>query len=215
MKRLRYSGSPASHQSCCVCSLHHTLTVTLCDSRYNVISPVPGVSGWWWRLLGSALLAGDSHDRKRKKKCLSVMISGIFHTDWRSLSLCPDAHASLTEKLGPYVQPWNFSVWVRLSLGAIISARWHAVKWFQHLLFLAHNKHCIAFSTIWLVLQYCHKFTTSEWRGYVGRHFYCKGVTSGEAPVFHTCRLYRPLLSLQVMGKNKTNNVCHACVSEC
>lgn len=33
------------------------------------------------------------------------MISGIFHTAWRSLSLCPVAHASLTEKLGPYVQP--------------------------------------------------------------------------------------------------------------
>lgn len=27
----------------CVCFLQHTLTVTLCDSRYNVISPVPGV----------------------------------------------------------------------------------------------------------------------------------------------------------------------------
>lgn len=34
-----------------------------------------------------------------------MMISGTFHMAWRSLSLCPDAHALLTQKLGLYVQP--------------------------------------------------------------------------------------------------------------
>lgn len=46
------------------------------------------------------------------------MISGIFHTAWRSLSLCPIvAQASLKEKLGPDVQveiSWSgfASVWI-------------------------------------------------------------------------------------------------------
>lgn len=93
------SGSPASHQSCDVLYLHHTLTGTLCDSWYNVISPVPGVWGRWWRLLGPALLASDSRDRR--KKCLGMTISGIFHMARRSLGPHHVAHASLTEKLGP------------------------------------------------------------------------------------------------------------------
>lgn len=85
------SGYPASNQSGCALSLHHTLTMTLCDRRYNVISPVPRVWGWWWRLLGSSLLASDSLDRrgekKKERKQLSLMVYGVFHTTWRSLSL--------------------------------------------------------------------------------------------------------------------------------
>lgn len=82
---------------------------------------------------------------------------------------------------------------------------------FSFFFFLTQNKYCIVFRTLWVVLQYCHEFTATEWRGYVGRHFQWKCVTSGEAVVCHTCRLHRPLLSLQLMGKNKANHFCHVC----
>lgn len=47
-----------------------------------------------------------------------MMIRGIFHTAWRSLSLRPVAQAALKEKLGPGVQPeiawYGFvSVWIQ------------------------------------------------------------------------------------------------------
>lgn len=58
-----------------------------------MISPVPGVWGRPRRLLGSALLAGDSRDRKGRgggeKRCLSVTIGDVFHTIRKYLHLPP------------------------------------------------------------------------------------------------------------------------------
>lgn len=84
------------HTRADVCRLQHTLTVSLCDSWYNVISSVPRVSdddGDFWVML--CLLATAMTGKKIK--LLSMMISGIFHTTRRSLRLCLDANTSLTE----------------------------------------------------------------------------------------------------------------------
>lgn len=107
---------------------------------------------------------------------------------------------------------WNFLVWVCLSLDTLTSAHWHSVNrffnffFFLFFLFLTQSKYCIAFSTFWFVLQYCH-----EWKGYVGCHFYCKCVKSGETVVCHTCRLHGPLLSMQLMGINRVDHFCQVC----
>lgn len=45
-------GIVSGRDACDALCRRHTLTVTLCDSRYNVISPVPGVDhGDFWALL--------------------------------------------------------------------------------------------------------------------------------------------------------------------
>lgn len=137
------------------------------------------------------------------------MISGIFHTAWRSLSLCPVvAQASLKEKLGPSVQleiSWSgfASVWIHShQLTDTLSIDFSTSLFF----FLTQSKYCIAFSTFWFVLQYCH-----EWKVYVGCHLYCKCVKSGETVVCHTCRLHGPLLSMQLMGINRVDHFCQVC----
>lgn len=105
------------HTRAAVCSLSTTPWQWLCvtaDIMWFLLSPGSQADdGDFWALLCSPATA-----MTERKKCLSVMISGIFHTAWRSLSLCPVAHASLTEKLGLYVQPeisWSgfVSVWAQ------------------------------------------------------------------------------------------------------
>lgn len=172
MRRLRYfwvSGITPEP----LCALSSTPWQWLCvtaDIMWFLLSPGSEADdGDCWALLCSPATA-----MTERKKSLSMMISGIFHTAWRSLSLCPLAHVSLTEKLGPRVQPEISSAWVCLSLRTITSAHWHSVVWFQHLLlfFLNQNKYYTAFSTFWFVFSILSWFH-SNWRTGI-----CRDVTS-------------------------------------